>query len=254
MAKKGIDVSRWQGAINWNDAKPDFCIIQAGFGRETSQKDVQFEANYAGCKRAGVPCGAYWYNYAQSPEDAVREANACLAVIKGKQFEYPIYYDIEENSVLKLGRDKVSAIAKAFLETIEKAGYFVGLYMAASHLNSYINDDIKKKYSIWVAHIDTSKPAYSGNYGMWQYSWKGRINGIAGDVDMDYAYEDFPTIIKKAGLNGFPKQTTTNTTPAATPAVELTQTKTGTLTLKGTFKVDGKEYPITIENLEIKSK
>ena len=235
--KNGIDVSRWQGQIDWKNVRTDFAIIQAGFGREISQKDIQFEANYNGCKANNIPCGAYWYSYAQTPQDAEKEADTCLKIINGKKFEYPIYYDVEEQAVLNLGKAKVSAIIRAFLKKVEAAGYFVGLYMAASHLNSYVEDDIKNRYAVWVAHIGTNKPSYSGSYGMWQYSWKGKINGISGDVDTDYAYVDYPTIIKNAGLNGYPKQTATNTAAQTAPKPV---TKTVTLT------IDGKTYTGTL--------
>ena len=237
--KNGIDVSRWQGQIDWKNVKTDFAIIQAGFGREVSQKDTQFEANYNGCKANNIPCGAYWYNYAKTPEDAEKEAAACLEIIKGKKFEYPIYYDVEKQTVLNLGKARVSAIIRAFLKKVESAGYFVGLYMAASHLNSYVEDDIKKRYAVWVAHINTNKPSYSGTYGIWQYSWEGRINGISGDVDTDYAYVDYPTVIKNAGLNGFKKPEN----PAPAPVQEKPAPQTGELTL------NGKKYKITLEEI-----
>lgn len=237
--KNGIDVSRWQEVIDWKNVRTDFAIIQAGFGREISQKDTQFEANYNGCKTNNIPCGAYWYSYAQTPEDAEKEAAACLKIINGKKFEYPIYYDVEEQAVLNLGKARVSAIIRAFLKKVESAGYFVGLYMAASHLNSYVEDDIKNRYAIWVAHINTNKPSYSGSYGMWQYSWKGRINGISGDVDTDYAYVDYPTIIKNAGLNGFKK----SENPAPAPVQEKPAPQTGELSL------NGKKYKITLEEI-----
>ena len=98
MTKHGIDVSEWQGDINWNKVDTDFCIIRAGYGKSVSQKDKKFEVNYSGCKANSIPCGVYWYSYAVTPEEAVSEANACLEIIKGKQFEYPIYFDVEQNS------------------------------------------------------------------------------------------------------------------------------------------------------------
>ena len=101
---KGIDVSSWQGIVDYKKVKAgdiDFVIIRAGFGRETSQKDNCFEQNYSAAKAAGLDVGAYWYSYADSAEDAVREAKACMEVIKGKKFEYPIYFDLEEQSQFK---------------------------------------------------------------------------------------------------------------------------------------------------------
>ena len=235
--KNGIDVSRWQGQIDWKNVRTDFAIIQAGFGREISQKDIQFEANYNGCKANNIPCGAYWYSYAQTPQDAEKEADTCLKIINGKKFEYPIYYDVEEQAVLNLGKAKVSAIIRAFLKKVEAAGYFVGLYMAASHLNSYVEDDIKNRYAVWVAHIGTNKPSYSGSYGMWQYSWTGKVNGISGDVDTDYAYVDYPAIIKNAGLNGFKKPEN----PAQNQEKPAPQS--------GELSLNGKKYKITLEEI-----
>lgn len=204
--KKGIDVSAHQGKIDWKKVNVDFAILRAGFGKVISQKDEQFEANYSGAKTEGIPIGAYWYSYAMTPDEARQEADVFLEVIKGKQFEYPVYFDIEEQKQLALGKEKVSAIIKAFLEKVEKAGYWVGLYMSASPLTDCVTDDIKNRYAVWVANVGVSKPAYSGAYGMWQYSWEGRIDGISGDVDLDYAYVDYPAKIKAKGLNGYGKE------------------------------------------------
>ena len=203
MIAYGIDVSRWQGSIDWTKVKTDFCIIQAGFGREASQKDIRFDENYSGCKAAGIPCGAYWYSYATSEDEARKEAAVCLDILKGRQFEYPIYYDVEEQRTLNLGKEKVSAIIRAFLDELEKAGYFAGLYMSASYLRDYVTDHVKERYAVWVAHFGVSKPDYSGRYGMWQKSNTGRMDGISGNVDLDECTEDYPAIIRSAGLNGF---------------------------------------------------
>lgn len=204
--KKGIDVSAHQGKIDWKKVNAEFAILRAGFGKVISQKDEQYEANYSGAKAAGIPIGAYWYSYAMTPDEARQEADVFLEVSKGKQFEYPVYFDIEEQKQLALGKEKVSAIIKAFLEKVEKAGYWVGLYMSASPLTDCVTDDIKNRYAVWVANVGVSKPAYSGTYGMWQYSWKGSVSGINGDVDMDYAYVDYPAKIKAKGLNGYGKE------------------------------------------------
>ena len=169
---KGIDVSEHQGLIDWKalkeNEKIDFAILRAGYGRVLSQKDRTFEQNYTGCKNNNIPCGVYWYSYATTPDEARAEANVCLEAIKGKQFEYPIYFDVEENRQFALGKNAVSNIIRAFLETVEKAGYFVGLYMSTSPLNSYVADDIKDRYAIWVAQY-SSNCTYTKQHGMWQY-------------------------------------------------------------------------------------
>ena len=202
---KGIDVSVHNGNIDWNKVKADgieFAILRAGFGRLEKQKDEKFEQNYAEAKAAGIPVGAYWYSYAMSPEEAELEANVFLKVIKGKQFEMPVYFDLEEKKQFDLGKEKVSAIMRAFLERVESAGYFTGLYGSASPLFTHTADDIKSHYTIWLAHwVDRTN--YSGAYAVWQYSEKGKVDGISGNVDLDTCYKDFPTIIKGKGLNGF---------------------------------------------------
>ncbi len=205
MATNGIDVSEWQGIINWQEVKTDFCIIRAGYGRLASQRDKFFDENYNGCKNNIIPCGAYWYSYALSPEEAVQEANACLEVISGKKFEYPIYFDVEEQSQFELGKTAVSNIIRAFMDTLENAGYWVGLYMSSYYLENYTDDDIKVKYALWVADYVANAPNYDGTYGMWQKSTTGSVAGIAGDVDIDECYVDYPEDMKNAGLNGFPK-------------------------------------------------
>ena len=199
---KGIDVSEWQGDIDWKKVATDYVILRAGYGRELSQKDKKFEQNYSGAKGAGIPCGAYWYSYATSEDEARKEVAVCLEVLKGKQFEYPIYYDVEEQRIFNLGKEKVSAIINAFLTELEKSGYYAGLYMSTYYLTNFTTDYIKHRFAVWVAHYDVVKPTYTGDYGMWQKG-KGTVAGISGDTDLDECYVDYPDIIKKAERNGF---------------------------------------------------
>lgn len=205
MSAQGIDVSRHNCVIDFKKVKAsgiDFVIIRAGYGKLISQKDVQFETNYKNAKAAGLNVGAYWYSYAQSVEEAKQEAKICLQVIKGKTFEYPIYFDLEENTQLSRGSAFCSSLVKAFCDELEKAGYFAGLYMSRHYLQTCVSTDVAKRYAVWVAEYN-GKCNYSGNYGIWQNSSTWRANGISGNVDHDYSYVDYPSIIKKAGLNGF---------------------------------------------------
>ncbi|MDE5753709.1 MAG: hypothetical protein K2H89_04100, partial [Oscillospiraceae bacterium] len=160
---------------------------------------------YAQCNANQIPVGAYWYSYALSPEEARQEAEVFLQVIKGKQFAYPVYFDLEEPKQFALGRAKCSAISTAFLDVVEKAGYFVGLYMSKSHLESYITEEIRNRYAVWVAHYGVNQTSYAGQFGMWQKSDTGSISGIFGNVDLDECYQDYPALIQNAGLNGFAK-------------------------------------------------
>lgn len=224
----GIDLSCHNGSIDWTKVKADFVILRAGYGKESSQKDNRFEEYYAGAKAHGIPVGAYWYSYAMNEDEAIQEADVFISTIKGKQFEYPVFYDVEENKQFDLGKEKVSAIMRAFLERVEAAGYFVGLYGSASSLTTHTTDDIKSRYTIWLAHW-CNQTNYTGAYGIWQHSEKGSVDGINGNVDLDVGYKDFPTIIKAKGLNGYGKELNPPA-PAAEDGITVEVT------------VDGKKY------------
>ena len=219
VQKHGIDVSYAQGKIDWDKVKTsgavDFAILRAGYGKEYSQIDDQFERNYNECKRLGIPCGAYWYSYATTAAEAEQEAEVCLSVLKGKQFEYPVAFDIEEARSLP----QADALCTAFCTALENAGYYVAIYTFKSALESNFSAAVKNRYDIFLSHIGVQQTDYAGDYGLWQYSWTGCIPGISGDVDLDYAYKDYPTMIQNAGLNGFTK-TTQPTEPEPEPTPE----------------------------------
>lgn len=202
---EGIDVSKWQGKIDWQRAKDagvQFAILRAGFGRAISQKDAYFEKNYAACKAVGIPVGAYWYSYATDVDDARREAATCLEAIKGKSFEYPVWFDQEYEPGIKALTDwQRVEIVKAFCNTLEDAGYYTGLYCSRDWLQYYLIPSQLKAYDVWVAAYSSTPGAVPLPYGMWQYSSKGRVPGISGNVDLNIAYKDYPAIIRKAGLN-----------------------------------------------------
>ena len=203
MAKKGIDISLYQPDIDLSAVNADFAIIKAG---EADFTDPLFEKHYANATAAGFPVGAYWYGQAKNIEEAKKEADCCIERLKGKQFAYPIYYDVE-GDMLNLDSKTLSLIVKAFLERVEAAGYWVGLYMSGCPMHDLIEKSVLSRFAIWVADTRGVQPStYLGaDYGMWQYAWNGNINGIPGDVDMDYCYKDYPTKIKEKGLNGFGK-------------------------------------------------
>jgi len=204
--RNGIDVSTFQHEVDWNAVKSagyEFALIRAGYGRETSQVDTRFHENMQKAKEAGIYCGAYWYSYATTPEQAVMEAEACYETIKDYQFEYPIVFDIEDESQKHLSTATISAIIESFCSTLEQKGYYVSLYSYASFLNSSVYKSTLEKYDVWVAHYNVDKPSYNGNYGMWQYTSSGSVAGIAGNVDLDYSYKNYPYLMSKYHLNGF---------------------------------------------------
>lgn len=183
---KAVDVSYCQSGVDYKKVKSSgigAVLIRAGYGRETYQKDSQFETHYRNAKANGLLVGAYWYSYANSVEDAKREAKACLACINGKKFDYPIYFDMEESWQAQLGKSLCTSMAKAFCEAIIAAGYKAGVYANLNWFNNYLDyATLKKSYSIWLAQWASS---YSKDCDIWQYSDCGKISGISGNVDLD---------------------------------------------------------------------
>ena len=201
MQLKGIDISRYQGTPDFAKLKDqvDFIILQAGFGKYAYQKDAQFERNYAECKKYGIPVGAYWFSYAASAPEAIYEAVACAEVVRGKQFEYPIYYDIEGTAC----SGDVSGKCRNFCEELEKRGYFAGIYISRSPAQTYLSADVCRDYALWLAEYGGALNWGGTPAGMWQNSDNGRFDGISGGVDTDFCYVDYPKMIKSCGFNGF---------------------------------------------------
>lgn len=217
MTKNGIDISKHNGKIDFTKVKKagvDFVIIRAGFGKEATQKDPLFDENYVGATKAGLPVGAYWYSYAKTPEEAKKEAQVCYDVVKGKKFEYPIFFDIEEK--VAFASKKADTICKAFCDFMEEKGFFAGIYISRSPAQSYLSMETRNRYAMWLAEYN-KKLNYNGSYGMWQYSSTGVVEGVKGSVDRDYAYVDYPAIIKAKGLNGFKKTAEKKAAPAKKP-------------------------------------
>lgn len=202
---KGLDLSKWNGKVDFTavkDAGYEFVILRAGYGKEISQKDPRFEEYYRGARAVGLAVGAYWYSYATTVDGARREAETCLEVLKGKSFDFPIYYDVEEKKQFSLGKDLLYAIVVKFLHTLEEAGYFAGLYMSKSPLTSYMPANIGKRFTLWVAQY-AKKCTYSGPWAVWQKSSRESVPGINGNVDVNECTVDFPSIIKGAHLNNY---------------------------------------------------
>lgn len=229
--KHGIDISQWQGGnIDFNKVKAagvDFVIIRAGYGRYINQKDPYFEQNYKRAKAAGLNVGAYWYSYANNMTDAIAEAKTCLEAIKGKTFEYPIFFDLEEKAQFNKGAAFCSSLVTAFCTEIEKAGYFAGLYISRSPLTQYITADVAARYALWVAEYGANLN-YNGNVGIWQNTSSWRVAGVNGNVDHDYSYIDYPKIIKDGGFNGYKKPAVKSAAEAKADAGK-TEKKTNTV-------------------------
>lgn len=186
---KCIDVSEWQGDIDFKKVKAsgiDNVILRAGFGREASQRDAEFETYYKNAKAAGLKVGAYWYSYAVDTADARAEAKACLQVIKGKSFEMPVFYDMEDNSQTTLGKANLTQMAKAFMQEVLKGGYRVGIYANANWFQNYLNyDELYGTYYVWLAQYNT-EPQFKCD--IWQHTSSGKVDGINGNADLNIIY------------------------------------------------------------------
>lgn len=206
MLYKGIDVSKWQGVIDWAKAKADgveFAILRAGYGQNNI--DEYFKRNADECTRLGIPFGVYWFSYAYNVDRAEREAQYCLDAVAPYKLSYPVAFDFEYDSVdyakkkgVTITKTLASALARAFLGKIEEAGYYAVLYANADYLSRYFDAELPKRYDTWLASWPSNpnpdnKPASAG--GLWQYTSKGAVDGISGNVDMNYAYYDYPSLI-----------------------------------------------------------
>jgi len=211
MTIKGIDVSRHQkaGKVNFEELKKlgyEFVIIRAGYGMEMNQKDSAFESHYKAAKEAGLHVGAYHYSYAVSEDDAKKEADCFLKWIEDKTLEYPVAYDMEDETQKSLSNAQRTEIALAFMEKVKAAGYYTMLYSSAYWLGSKLDMDRLKDYDVWCAAYVGSeaniKKYYDGEYGIWQYSSSIVLPTVySSRLDQDIAYKDYAKIIREAGLN-----------------------------------------------------
>ena len=179
---KGIDISVWQDNVNYSELKTqgiEFAIIRCGYGKNENQKDKKFEEHYSGLKYAGIKIGTYLYSYANTLEGAKAEAKNCLSFIKGKTFDLPIFYDLEDaNTTGKASKQTITEMAKIFCEEIIKAGYQAGVYANLHWFKNKIHVKEIEKYNIWLAQWETEKHSANFKVDIWQYTSKGKIKGI----------------------------------------------------------------------------
>ena len=191
----GIDVSKWNGSIDWTRVKNsgvNFVIIRVGYRGSTGGsmiEDPKFSANIKGAINAGIKVGVYFFTQAIDEVEAVYEASYVIEKIKNYQLSYPVFLDVEPSG----GRgDKISVemrtkVCKAFCQTMQNSGYTAGIYANKTWLNEKINVNELTNYKIWLAQY-AAQPTYTGRYDMWQYKATGSISGISGNVDMDLSY------------------------------------------------------------------
>ncbi len=219
----GVDLSRFQQGISFNaltDAGVEFAILRGAYHLT---KDSEFENFYAQAKARNLPVGVYLYTIATTPQEAREEANFLIGnVLRGKQFELPVYIDIEDERYYSRPKASNSAVVKAFCDTLEANDYFAGVYASTYFFATYLDDSQLKAYTHWVAQWST-KLTYPDMsvVGIWQFGGStNRLRSpvIAGfNVDQNYMYKDFSSIIKSYGLNGFEREGT----PVINPVTPL---------------------------------
>ena len=188
---RGIDVSNFQGTIDWNQVKAagiEFAILKVGpvYGKP----DSTFERNATECERLGIPYGVYYYSYARSVADANKEADRTLAWLGGHHPSLPVYYDLEDNYILQdpnFSKDKLAQIAQTFCNRMEAVGFKSGIYANLNWFNNYLNSQSLSGYDHWVAQYNW-RCDYAGSYSFWQYSSSGNVPGVNGRCDMNYCF------------------------------------------------------------------
>ena len=190
---KGIDVSEWQGDIDWDRVKNtdvEFAIIRCGFaGNYSKYDDKKFVRNVKECQRLGIPFGVYLYSYAQDVEDAKDEANHTLRLLQGLNLSYPVFYDLEENSVMStVSKSTIAKVAETYVSMIQAAGYNCGVYANLYWFNNYLTDPYFDSVMKWVAQYNV-ECNYQKYYSMWQGTSSGYVDGIAGNVDINITFD-----------------------------------------------------------------
>ncbi len=196
---KGIDVSAWQGDIDWDKVKEsgiEFAMIRCGLrnlSNDTLYEDSKFRYNISEANRVGIPVGVYFYSTAITDVEVLEEASFVLNLIKDYEVTYPVVYDFEtfhQNRASKISDLKVNKHALKFLDYISGHGYYAVLYGNATALNNYWDTEYLGDYDVWLAqYIDVA--TYQGKYVMWQYADNGRVDGIRGYVDLDVSYVSY---------------------------------------------------------------
>lgn len=191
----GIDVSKWNGNIDWNAVKNSgvsYVIIRCGYRGSTTGamiEDPKFKTNIKGANAAGLKVGIYFFSQAVNEVEAVEEASMTINLIKNYSISYPVFLDVEPSGGRgdHIDRNMRTKVIKAYCETVRNSGYTAGVYANKTWLNSYMNVGELGAYKIWLAQYNTA-PTYSGRIDLWQYTSKGQVNGISGHTDLNLSY------------------------------------------------------------------
>lgn len=220
MAKTIMDVSRYQGTVNWDavkiSGKVDGVMLKTvSTNSKLSNRadglyiDPTFERNYAECKRLGIPVGVYYYTYATTRDGADKELALLKTALTGKTFELPICVDVEDNKLHKLSKSALTDLVAYMLGVVQSWGVYAMLYTGLNFGTTrlYMGGAALKPYDVWLAAYRSVKPSSGWPFGMWQYTSTAHIPGVVDatpgkvtNVDLSHAYKDYATIIQRAGL------------------------------------------------------
>lgn len=217
MSRFGIDVSEHNGIIDWEKAKNkiDFAILRLGWigNNNNHTLDKKFDRNYNECKRLGINIGIYVYCYCNSINSAISGADWTINNIRDKKLELPVYIDMEEKTIASQGKETLTNICHTFNKKIEDAGFYAGVYANKDWFNNYLKkEEIRNRYTTWIATYKEGTNLYEGEYDMWQNSSSGQVDGIDGKTDTNFMYRDLlseilqntePNILCKAHIQDY---------------------------------------------------
>ncbi len=206
LFQAGIDVSRYQGSINWDQvaaAGKQFAIVRVGSSNSDGlYVDPYFLQNVNGAHAAGLRVGAYYYTYARSEQAVINELTLFLQALEGLQLEYPVFVDVEANSLASLGRAQLTGLVRFAMDILYQRKFYAGWYSYTNFINTSLDAAALAAYPLWVADYRATL-GYTGPYAMWQYTGSGTVGGVTGAVDLDYSYQDFLPAIRAGGYNGY---------------------------------------------------
>lgn len=210
----GIDISQGTGTVNFKALKSagyEFVIVRAGFGSDIRQTDARFHSFVGDALAAGLHVGAYWFIYARTIDEAEQNGKCFLEAVEPwrGRLDMPLYIDYEYDSTRYYeqetgaaeNRETATAFIKRAAQVVEDGGYYTGIYLNPDYIKNHVRLDDLRSYTLWLAQWGASKPSY--DCGLWQSAGDTRIPEASGNVDLNTCYTDFPTVIRRLGLNGF---------------------------------------------------
>ncbi|MBR6968486.1 MAG: glycoside hydrolase [Ruminococcus sp.] len=256
-AVQGLDISSCQSGVDFKKVRSagySFVILRLNEWDRNKQdivKDSKFEKYYTDAKAAGLDVGVYYFTYANTIDYIKYEAETAIKWLKGKQFEYPIFFDLERQEQFNQGTSFCDAAVKTFCDALEKTGYFAGVYCSTFWYTRCVSASVRERYTCWIAEWGP-QCNYTGSYSMWQ-NGTAYVNGISGGVDHDYCYVDFPSIIKSKGLNGWPKPSKDLPVLDTGSCYKLGETTVGALAVKELLRLAYNKKISTVKVTETKT-